>query len=100
MKLLWTTSVSPQLKILEYMLSRTLLLSRRLDRFTDEYEGRMSFMGYGTAEEIPHGFDDLVRRAPDEFRDPAESAREFVVEGRSFAAPGSLTLRLLSRGMS
>ena len=39
MKLLWTTSVSPQLKILEYMLSRTLLLSRRLDRFTEEYEG-------------------------------------------------------------
>ena len=60
----------------------------------------MFSMRDGTAEEIAHAFDDLVRRAPDELRDTAESARDFVVEGRSFAAPGSLMGRLLSGGMS
>jgi hypothetical protein len=87
-------------KILEYMLSGTLLLSKRLNRFTEEYEGKMFFMGHGTVEEIAHAIDDLVRRAPDELRDTAERAREFVVEERSLAAQGSLMRRFLSRGMS
>jgi len=87
-------------KILEYMLSGTPVLSTKLNGLTEEYEGKMFFMSHGTAEEIAHAIDDLVRRAPDELRDTAQRAREFVVEERSWAARGSLMRRFLSSGMS
>ena len=70
-------------KMIEYMLSGTPVLTTRLNGLTEEYDGKLFFVGQ-TAEEISQGISDFFDLSIEERYERAALAREFVEKKKTY----------------
>lgn len=82
-------------KIFEYLLSGTVVLSTKLNGFSEEYYDKMIWFEEDNAESMAKTVDSVMRMPTFELSEMAENAREFVISEKTWEKQGKKIYDLL-----